>query len=265
MKISAQKLLSKSRKFLKKNSSTILTCIGGIGFVGTVMLSVKETPKALALIEEAEQQDPEITTMGKVIAAAPAYIPSLILGGTTLFCIFGANALSRKQQASLASAYAFVDQSYKDYRRKLKELYGDEADVAIRDAIIKDKYDAEPPYINVSGIISSECIEVMADHEEVHLFYDEISERYFESTLVAVQAAEYHLNRNFCLGIECPLNDFYTFLGIPKVDWGDSAGWIITGDYYWIDFDHRKVQLEDGLECITIAPVFAPDPDYLEY
>lgn len=33
------------------------------------------------------------------------------------------------------SAYALVDQSYKDYQRKLKELYGKEAHEKIMDAL----------------------------------------------------------------------------------------------------------------------------------
>ena len=37
------------------------------------------------------------------------------------------------------SAYAMLDQSYKDYRRKLKELYGEEADHRIIEALAVEK------------------------------------------------------------------------------------------------------------------------------
>lgn len=51
----------------------------------------------------------------------------------------GANALNRRQQAALTSAYALVQSSYKEYKDKLKELYGEEAHNAIVDSIAKEK------------------------------------------------------------------------------------------------------------------------------
>ena len=45
------KWLYKSKVFLKKNGSTILTVVGGIGVVATSVMAVKATPKALYLLE----------------------------------------------------------------------------------------------------------------------------------------------------------------------------------------------------------------------
>ena len=50
----------------------------------------------------------------------------------------GANALNRRQQAALTSAYVLVQSSYKEYKGKLKELYGEEAHNAIIDSIAKE-------------------------------------------------------------------------------------------------------------------------------
>lgn len=55
------------------------------------------------------------------------YIPAAISGTATIFCIFGANVLSKRQQAALTSAYALLNDSYNNYKDKLKELYGEEA------------------------------------------------------------------------------------------------------------------------------------------
>ena len=38
--------------FLKKHSSTILTCLGAVGVIATAVTAVKETPKAIKLLEE---------------------------------------------------------------------------------------------------------------------------------------------------------------------------------------------------------------------
>ena len=55
-------------------------------------------------------------------------------------CILGANLVSRRQQATLMSAYALLDRSYKEYKNKANELYGDGAGKQIREDIAKDKY-----------------------------------------------------------------------------------------------------------------------------
>ena len=45
------------------------------------------------------------------------------------------NVLSKRQQAALTSAYALLNDSYNNYKDKLKELYGEEAHQKIVDAI----------------------------------------------------------------------------------------------------------------------------------
>ena len=113
------KWLYKSKVFLKKNGSTILTVAGGVGVVATSVMAVKATPKALYLLEQAkEEKGKELTKFEVVQVAGPVYIPSIIMGISTIACIFGANALNKRQQAALMSAYALLDNSYKEYYEK---------------------------------------------------------------------------------------------------------------------------------------------------
>lgn len=44
------------------------------------------------------------------------YIPSTVIGVSTIICIVGANVLNRHQQASLSSAYALINKSYNEYK-----------------------------------------------------------------------------------------------------------------------------------------------------
>jgi hypothetical protein len=121
--------MTKTKLFFKKHSSTILTVIGAVGVVGTAVLSVKATPKALKLIEEKKQEleKEELTAIETVKTAWKPYIPAAITGFSTIACIFGANYLSVRSQASLMSAYALLDRSYKEYREKTEELYPEES------------------------------------------------------------------------------------------------------------------------------------------
>ena len=248
-------LLSKSKVFIKKNASTILTTIGGVGVIATSIMAVKATPKALQSLEEAkEEKGDDLTKFEAAMVAGPAYIPSIVMGTTTIACIFGANILNKRQQAALMSAYAMVNSSYKEYKEKVRELYGEEANDNVQTEIAKDKY-------NESEVMD-------ADGEE--LFYDEFSKRYFKSTKYKVQEAEYFINRDLIMMEAVPLNAFYDYLGIDGIDGGDEVGWstILNFDSYWqvwIDFSHCKFKLDDGTECTKIYMLAEPDVEYLDY
>lgn len=228
---------------MNHNTSTILTCIGGVGVVITSVLAVKATPKALKVIEKArEEKGEELTKSDIVKVAAPIYIPAIVAGVATITCIFGANALNKRQQASLMSAYTLLDSSYKAYKNKVRTLYGEDADARIREEIAKDHY-REIKF--ESG-------------DDKQLFYDQCSERYFESTMERVIAAEYAVNREISLWGDANLNVFYDALDISPVDYGKYVGWSAG----WLDFYHEKVEFDDGLEVYIIRMSIDPTYDY---
>ena len=125
-------LLNKSKHFWNKNASTILTSVGAVGVVATSVSTVKATTKASQLLEDAKTEKGEcLTKTEKVKVALPSYIPVIALGAATIVCIFGANALNKRQQASMAGAYVFLDQTYKEYKSKVNSMYGDNAESQI--------------------------------------------------------------------------------------------------------------------------------------
>lgn len=250
--------LHQSKRFVKRNASTILTCMGGVGVVATSVMAVKATPKALSLIEEAKNEKGEdLTTIEIVRTAGPSYIPATLIGLSTIACVFGANVLNKHHQAALASAYALLDNSYKEYKAKLIELYGEETHQDVVNAIAIEK--ANKQYIHSECLCNSCDLSTEENDGEPKLFYDEHSNRYFEATIEQVITAEYHLNRNFTLRGYSYLNEFYDFLGIEPNDYGSVLGWAINDDeIYWIDFNHRKVITHDGLEAYIIETPYGP-------
>ncbi len=245
------KLLQHSKLFVKRNASTILTCAGGAGVVATAVMAVKATPKAITLLEAAKKEKgEELTKMEVVKVAGPSYIPAVITGVATVACIFGANVLNKRQQAALMSAYALLDNTYKDYQKKVEELYGKDANNHVKEEIVKDKYVDE---------------EVSRNDDDKTLFYDEFSGRYFESTTEDVLRAEYNLNRRLSEFNGAYLNEFYEMLDIEPVDYGEYIGWSSAEIYdtqwsTWIDFFHKKVTMDDGLECYIIS--WSVDPTF---
>lgn len=200
----------------------------------------------------------ELSKWETIQVAAPTYIPAVLLGTVTVTAIFGANILNKRSQASLASAYALLDQSYKEYRSKLKELYGEETHKNIMDSITLDH--AENVSITCGSLYSLETCNLSIEENSGRpiLFYDAFSKRYFEKTIEQVLNAEYHINRNCVLASGVTVNEFYEFLGLSRIDGGDDLIWMPCDAYLWIDFNHRKVQLEDGLQCYIIEMMFEP-------
>lgn len=257
-----KRLTQRSKICLRKNSSNILTCLGAAGVIITSVLAVKATPKAIIRIRSDSMinhdGDPDgYTKMELIESAWICYVPAMVVGTSTIACIFGANILNKRQQESLASAYALVSNQYRDYKSKLKELYGEEAHNKIVDEIVKEK--AKDVYFSSPGLCSNSTLD-FEDHDpnSKKLFYDSFSRRYFESNVSQVLQAEYHLNRNFTLGMPINLSMFYDYLGLETIDGGDELGWFWEDEMPWIDFDHHKTVLEDGLEVFVINFVNEP-------
>ena len=240
-------LLTVSKRFVKKNSSTILTVLGAAGVVGTAVMAVKATPKAMELIELAEEEKGEELTKWEVVqVAAPTYIPAVLLGMGTITCIFGAHMVNKRTQAALTSAYVLLDQTHKEYKNKVKELYSEDGDKLIRAAIAKDHYEEE------------DWEEYDDEYEDGKtLFYDEFSKRYYRVTKETQLRAEYEINKMLSQSGGASLNNYYDLLEIDRQDYGEFMGWSAAQMYEmywdgWLYFHHTKVEMDDGIECYIV-------------
>lgn len=258
-------------KFIEKHSSAILTGISIIGVGITTGLAINSTIKAVKIIED---KTVELTKHEKIYAdnnpytvAIPPkftkkdilyytwkqYIPVAISGLSTILCIIGIHNLNRRTQASLISAYALLDNTYKEYKKKIQEAYPDDPKVIdFEHEVIKSKFKKD-----------------MVLDEDKELFFDYQTMQYFESTMEDVMAAERHMNE--CLaedGYVC-INEMYDFLELPKTPYGWQMGWsystsdkIYSEDDIKLTFSYEKVVMDDGLECIIIVINY---PKSLEY
>ena len=172
--------------------------------------------------------------------------------------------MNKRHQAALVSAYTLIDSSFKEYKQKLKELYGEETHNNVIDAIAVEK--AKETYVHGSTFASTCDLYLEESCGEPVLFYDEHSQRYFESTIEQVLNAEYHFNRNYTLRGSACLNELYEFLGLEGTDYGSVLGWAVNDDeIYWVDFNHRKTVLDDGLEVYIIETPFEPSYEPWDY
>lgn len=242
---------AKIRLYLQRNSPTIVSCIGAVGVVATTIAAVKATPKALLLIENEkayinkqleeggwQTRVDKLTTVETIKATWKCYIPTAIIGLSTIICIFGANALNKRQQAAITSAYMLLDNTYKQYKEKVSKLLGDNADTMVKKSIIEDQY------------------------SEITLFYEYHYGEFFERRKADVLNAEYQLNLKFASqGYAC-LNDFFELLGLPITQEGEVIGWSTQEGYSAIDFEHQLLELDDGMECTIINLPISPSICY---
>lgn len=232
-------------KFIKCNSPTILSFMAVAGVIGTSISVGKATHYASKKLDKVRKAKGEKLNDIEIVAVvAPIFIPSLLIGGSTIACIFGANVLNQRRQAALVSAYALADSTFKEYREKLIELHGKEIDEEIRSEIARIHYD-----YHVLGIEYP---------DQKVLWYEPYSDRFFEMYEREVIDAEYHMNRNFIIGGSRSLNDLYEMLGLSSTEKGDEIGWCVCDGYMWIDFEHILQKKPDGTEYYILQSIFPP-------
>lgn len=239
-------LLDKGFSFLKRNSSTMLTCIGAIGVITTTIAAISATTKAVRLLDaEKAEKGGTLTKAETVRLVGPLYIPTIFSGAATMICIFGANTLSRRSQMSLISAYSMLENRYSEYRNRMLSKYGEEA----RMDICKET-------------AAAYRIEEKTGTPGKQLFFDYFSLQYFESTMDEVLEAERMLQEKYDrYGAVC-LNDFYDFLMLPRSDGGGDLGWSkFRGDK--IEFLHEDMTFVDGQECCVISFPYEPSLGYI--
>lgn len=265
------KMSLQSCEAIKKAMPTVLTFVSAIGVVATVVLTAKATPKALEKIEEAEQikiagNGEKLTRLETIQVCWKTYAPATITGIATIGCVFGANILNRRQQASLMSAYALLDKSFRNYKGAVRNVFGDEGHKKVLENIAAEK--PNPP--GIFGSVTGMPFDFGITDEQKHLFYDTLSDRYFEARISDVLLAELHTNRNFSInGGEVPVHYFYDFLGLETPEELKNLSWFVSDYYYFIDFTHDKILIDDGpgndpVECYVIDMPYPPTPEPLE-
>jgi Family of unknown function (DUF6353) len=211
---------------IDRNSQTILTALAVAGVVSTVAMAIRATPVALDLIEKEKDfredefgidHDTSIEPKDVVELTWKAYIPTAMMGATTITCIILANHISLRRNAALASLLTLAEQAAREYQTKVVEQIGEKKEEKIRDEIAQDRLKKHP--------IESATVIVTGKGE--HLFFDSFSGRYFKSDVETIRRLVNDFNQRLikCAPMFLPINDFYYELGLESIDMGDEMGW----------------------------------------
>lgn len=203
-----------ARKLVADNSPAVLTAVAVVGVVSTAILVAKAAPKADAeLLHEEIVRPGEADLTDKILLTYRYYIPAVAVGTATIACIIGANTISTKRSAALASAVGLSELAFKEYRGKVVEQLGEKTETKVHDAVMKDVVDRIP-----------DNSQILLTDGGTQLFLDNYTERLFDCDMETVRGAVNDINEVIFSDMYASLNDFYRLLGIPTSKVGEEVG-----------------------------------------
>ena len=234
-----------------KHSPEILTGLGIAGMITTTVLAVKETPKAIRLLDHAKEEKGEKLTIKETVKTAwKCYIPAAVTGTASVVCLIGASSVHLRRNAALATAYKLSETALAEYRDKVVETIGEKKEKTVREAIAKDKLDKDPvekKEIIVTGGGTTRC-------------YDMLCGRYFESSREKLERIENLLNRRLLNDMYVSLNEFYNEVGLSDVAAGHELGWSIDQGKGAIELEFSSHLDTSGTPCLAVG--FYTPPKY---
>jgi len=245
---------SKMRVFAEDHATEILTGVGVVGMVGTTVLAVKATPKALMLIEDRkdELETESLDHLELVKTTWRCYVPATAVGVLSISCLIGSAGVNAKRSAALAAACTLSENAFRTYAEKTLEVVGQEKEHEIREFVGRQKIKDKPMPENTSSLYICE--------EGESVVFEGSSGRYFKSSMNAIERAENAFNKQMLEEMTMSLNDYYYALGLDSVSIGDVIGWDLEDGM--IEFKVGSILSDDGKPCIYLEPGIQPRHDF---
>lgn len=228
----------------------------GIGCFGySVVSSIKETPKAVRLIEAKKKElslkeDEKLPAVELFKAVWKCYVPMGISFTAGAMCILGAHRIDVRRNAALAAAYQLSESALREYKSKVIETIGEKREKSIRDEVAKEKIKENPPVpsqIIVTGRGKTRC-------------YDGQTGRYFESDIESIRQIVNKLNYRLQSEHYISMNELFYELALPNTDLGDLIGWNL--DDGLIDIQFSSMLADDGIPTLVLNYNVAPRYEY---
>ena len=270
---------------LKKHSPEILAVIGTVGVVASAVMACKATTKISEILDDTNDQlntirgastDPNLAERYSVddakkdttivyiqtgVKFAKLYGPAVAVGVASIGCLLGSNHILRKRNVALAAAYTAVDKSFKAYRGRVVERFGEDLDRELRynikarevQEIVTDENGNET---TVTSTV--EVPEINHDNSEYARCFDETCigwTRDPEYNMMFVTQIQNWANDRLQSKGYLYLNEVYEMLGFQRTKAGQVVGWLYNGDGdNYVDFgifnikDKQKRRFVNGYE-----------------
>ncbi len=233
---------------VKKQSPAIFLGLGIVGFGGTVYLTIKSKKKVDIILKEAEdyalESGKELTKDEKIKLATDisiAVAPPVLVGIASVGCVMASYGIMNKRLAIISGALAATSDQFRDYRSRVTDKYGSDAEYEIRNKFKKET----STELNEKGkevITETELFAEDLALDGYRFFFDRSCNPFVPGDTqyneMFVDSVEKLMNSRLSAKGFVFLNDVLEALGIDKVPAGQLVGWVDNGGY--IDFGMYK-------------------------
>lgn len=277
---SVSSVANKTVMKLKKHSPEILVVAGVVGAVASAVIACKATTKVGKITEEAKdmidaihksekngvtpagetytkedcQKDLAITYVQTGIKYAKLYAPAVILGSLSITSILASNNILRKRNVALGAAYAAIDKSFKEYRGRVIERFGEQVDHELKYNIKAKKFEeveTDPETGKQKKVKKTVMVTDPNLQSDYAVYFDNKSRNYetnMDYNRLFLKAQQQYANDKLQARGHIFLNEVLDDLDLPRSPAGQIVGWTKDGPDGYVNFRILEVEreTEDG-------------------
>lgn len=270
---------SKAVMKLKKHSPEILVVAGIAGTVVSAVLACKATTKVAEILDETKgtldtihegmetgaingqeytnedgKKDTVVVYAQTGMKLAKLYGPAIILGTLSVTSILASNNILRKRNVALGAAYAAIDKSFKEYRGRVIERFGEQVDTELKYGIKAKKFEEIEVDPETGKEKKVKKIVMVADpnlQSDYAVYFDSKSRNYETNpdyNRMFLKAQQAFANDKLQTRGHLFLNEVLDDLDLPRTPAGQIVGWTKDGPDGYVNFRIVEVEreTEDG-------------------
>lgn len=270
---------SKAVMKLKKHSPEILVVAGIAGTVVSAVLACKATTKVAEILDETKgtldtihdgmetgaingqeyttedgKKDTVVVYAQTGMKLAKLYGPAIILGTLSITSILASNNILRKRNVALGAAYAAIDKSFKEYRGRVIERFGEQVDTELKYGIKAKKFEeieVDPETGKEKKVKKTVMIADPNLQSDYAVYFDSKSRNYETNpdyNRMFLKAQQTFANDKLQTRGHLFLNEVLDDLDLPRTPAGQIVGWTKDGPDGYVNFRIVEVEreTEDG-------------------
>jgi hypothetical protein len=270
---------SKAVMKLKKHSPEILVVAGIAGTVVSAVLACKATTKVVEILDETKgtldtihdgmetgaingqeyttedgKKDTVVVYAQTGMKLAKLYGPAIILGTLSITSILASNNILRKRNVALGVAYAAIDKSFKEYRGRVIERFGEQVDTELKYGIKAKKFEeieVDPETGKEKKVKKTVMVADPNLQSDYAVYFDSKSRNYETNpdyNRMFLKAQQAFANDKLQTRGHLFLNEVLDDLDLPRTPAGQIVGWTKDGPDGYVNFRIVEVEreTEDG-------------------
>lgn len=200
------------RKLLKQKQYPLLTGATIVGLVATSVAAAKASVKAVRHIDTLDPLETKRETQIRDLKETwRHFIPPVVLASATVGAVLTSARAHAKQAQAAGIAVAVATTAFEEYRDEVRNMIGEKKEREISEKHVVSRSTPPPP-------------ELVPEPTKV-LCCDNHTQRFFSTTVDAIQKAVNEVNRTAIFELHGTMNEFYQHVGLPGIPTGDDLGW----------------------------------------